>query len=204
MARPQEKMKELYTYEDYLTWDDDVRYELIDGVPYALASPLPVHQLILGELHHQFKNYLKGKPCMVIQAPSDVRLFDNNEKDTVVQPDLYVFCDKSKFKKQAYTGIPELVVEIISPSTSERDKFDKFHKYLRAKIPEYWIVEPDSKTVNVLILDDDRYITNVYNKYDTIMPSRLPGCIIDLSEVFRPVSEFEEIKEESPTKISSL
>ena len=85
---PLPQQNERYTYADYCTWDDSERWELIEGIPYAM-SPAPTigHQRISGRLYRQFANFLDGKPCEVFHAPLDVRLNAADEDDTVVQPD---------------------------------------------------------------------------------------------------------------------
>jgi Uma2 family endonuclease len=170
-----------YTYADYLTWDGDTRYELIDGVPY-LMSPAPgrMHQSISGALFSQLYAFLKGKTCKVFYAPFDVRL-DNN---TVLQPDLLVVCDHAKLDEKGCQGAPDLVVEILSPSTSGRDKLLKFNKYLEAGVREYWIVDPSDKTVTVHLLKDGQYMTRVYGGAGAAPVQVLDGCQIDLQDVF--------------------
>ena len=174
-----------YTYADYLTWDDDVRYELIDGVPYMMASPSTEHQRICSELHGQLWAFLQGKPCRPFTAPIDVRLNINKGDDTVFQPDIMVVCDHSKIDKKSINGAPDFVIEILSPSTSRHDTFIKLNKYLWAGVREYWVVNPDEKTVLAHILKDGDYIVKAYGVEDeTISVSVLNGCIINLKEVF--------------------
>jgi len=91
-------LKKKYTYADYLTWPEDERWEIIDGVPYMLAAPSWQHQAVSRELMVQFGSYLKDKPCEVFAAPFDLRIPCEGEKDedtkNVVQPDIVVICDK--------------------------------------------------------------------------------------------------------------
>jgi Uma2 family endonuclease len=176
--------EEYFTYADYLTWDDEVQYELIDGIAYALAAPTVFHQNILNNLSIQLNSFLKDKKCRLYLSPLDVRLNADTLDDTVVQPDLFVTCDKSKFDDKSYKGAPDLVIEILSPSTALNDKVRKYHKYLLAGVKEYWIVDPDSKSVAVFVLENDRYISNAYEETDKMPSHVLDGCIIDLTEVF--------------------
>ena len=181
MSVPKKNSKnERYTYADYLTWDDDVRYELIDGVAYLLASPSRKHQDISRELLLSIGNHLKGKSCMVYHAPFDVRL----DADTVLQPDLLVVCDKSKLDGKACLGAPDLVIEILSASTVQRDRVSKYHKYLQAGVREYWIVEPEGRVVDVFTLEDGKYIHYAYSDSDVISSHVLEGCDVNLAEVF--------------------
>lgn len=171
-----------YTYEDWLSWDEDVRAEIIDGDLYMMAPPTRQHQGILTELTRQLANFLKGKSCKVYPAPFGVKLFEN--EDTALEPDIVVICDKSKLNEKGCNGAPDLVVEILSPSTGSRDKVLKFNNYLRAGVREYWIVDPDTKTVSVNVLDNSKYTHYAYANADTIPVSVLEGCQITLPDVF--------------------
>ncbi|MCL1822683.1 MAG: Uma2 family endonuclease [Oscillospiraceae bacterium] len=175
-----------YTYADYLTWDDDVRYELIDGVPYMMSSPSRIHQEILGILHVRLFNFLEGKPCRVFISPLDVRLNANKEKsdNSIVQPDLLVVCDKSKVDVQSINGAPDFVIEVLSPSTASYDFIVKLNKYIQAGVREFWIVDPVTETVQVHIIENNNHIINTYEKHETVPVHILDGCIIDLKDVF--------------------
>ena len=173
-----------YTYSDYIKWDDDNRWELIDGVPYMMSAPNRYHQEILGNLHVLFRAYLKGKKCKVYLAPFDVRLNADTLDNTVVQPDLVIVCDHSKLNDAGCKGVPEMVVEILSPSTSRYDRTLKFNTYKKAGIIEYWVIDPESKTLAVHILKDGEYITHAYLDENTIPVHVLEDCLINLSEVF--------------------
>ncbi len=109
MSKPKMDQTKTYTYEDYLTWDESERWELIDGVPYLMASPTPVHQLIIGEFFFQFRGYLDDKPCIPYFSPLDLTFEENEETNTVVQPDLFVMCGEYGRDKRI-VGIPVLVV----------------------------------------------------------------------------------------------
>ena len=173
-----------YTYSDYVTWDDDQRWELIDGVPYMMSSPRIPHQKVLSNLHGQFWNFLKGKPCIVLFAPFDVRLNFDTLDDTVVQPDLLVVCDDSKLDDATGLGAPDMVVEILSPSTASYDKITKFNKYQESGVREYWIIDPDAKTLAVNILKNENYVTHLFSAEDTVPVRVLDGCEINLPDVF--------------------
>ena len=174
-----------YTYADYVTWPEDVRYELIDGVPYMM-SPAPgrAHQRLLVELCRQLATFLKGKTCEVYSAPFDVRLNIDTGDDAVVQPDITVVCDRSKLDDKGCNGAPDMVVEILSKSSLSRDRVLKFNRYLKAGVREYWIVDPDSKTATVNILDNGRYYSTAYDETDNAPVHVLEGCTIDLKDVF--------------------
>jgi Uma2 family endonuclease len=176
-----------YTYADVLGWDEDVRVEIIDGELYAMAPPTRFHQDIIWEMSRQFGNFLQGKPCKGYTAPFGVRLFpqDNQGDGTYVEPDIAVVCDSSKLDNKGCNGAPDLIVEIVSPSTARHDRVVKFRKYLEAGVREYWVVNPEEQTVQAHILDDGRYITKTYDETDDLPVTVLPGCVIALSLVFR-------------------
>ena len=170
-----------YTYEDYLSWPEDERWEIIDGVAHMLAAPNVAHQSISFELCGQIRDYLKGKSCRAFAAPFSVRLDD----DTVVEPDISVICDMSKLDNgKACVGAPDMIVEIMSPSASSREKVVKFNKYLQAGVREYWVVYPDSKSVSVYLLKDGWYVASEYADTDTVPVVVLAGCTIRLPDVF--------------------
>ena len=186
MALPQLIEDECYTYADFLEWDEDFRAELLDGEIVMMAPPLRVHQEILTELLLQIGNYLKGKKCKVFAAPFGVRLFPKKDKsdDTVFQPDIVVVCDPEKLDEAGCNGAPDLVIEIISPSTAKYDRIFKLRKYQQAGVREYWIVDPETKSVQVFILENSRYMAYAYDDTEKAPVSVLKDCIIDLQAVF--------------------
>ena len=186
MALPAENQR--YTYSDYYEWNDGKRWELFEGIPYAM-SPAPTwrHQGIVGNLHMQLAVFLKGKSCKVFPAPIDVRLNADAYDDTVVQPDITVVCDLSKLDdKGSCTGAPTMVIEVLSPSTSKKDRSTKMRLYQKAGVCEYWIVDPDSYTIMVHILENGKYTITAYDDEsdDAIPVHTLAGCVIRLSDVF--------------------
>ena len=119
-----------YTYADYLTWPDDARYELIDGEAFLMApAPLIEHQEVAGDVYHQLRNQLDGKPCRPYIAPVDVRLPRADEADaaidTVVQPDVLVVCDPAKIDRRGVRGAPDWLLEVLSFSTAAHDQIAK-------------------------------------------------------------------------------
>ena len=173
-----------YTYSDYLEWDDDQRWELVDGVPFLMSAPSTRHQKISSNLHGQLFILLKGKPCDVYHAPFDVRLNADTLDNTVVQPDILVICDRVKLDKAGCKGAPDFVIEILSPSTSSRDRHLKFDLYRKVGVREYWVIEPDANIVSAHILNNEDYITRIYGETDIAPISVLDNCSIDLAEVF--------------------
>ena len=191
MSQPLLK-EEYYTYADYFKWDDGKRWELIEGKPYAM-SPAPTwgHQGVQYEIARQLGNFLHGKPCKVFTAPFDVRLNADTGDDTVVQPDIVVICDRSKLIGTGCVGAPDMAVEVLSPSTAYHDTHVKFRLYHNAGVREYWIVNMNTQTVHVYILENGRYYTTSYGNTDVAPVSILEGCEIDLREVFADAGETE-------------
>ena len=183
--------KEYYTYSDYRSWETDVRYELMNGVAYALASPSPKHQRIIGKLYTQFDKHLNGKKCEVFLSPLDVRLNYDTKDDTVVQPDLFIVCDKNKIDNKGCKGVPDLMIEVLSQSNRSWDLLMKYNRYLKAGVPEYWVVDPDARLVHVFILKDENYIAKNYGDDAVITSTILPECKIDMTQVFEPLTLIE-------------
>lgn len=189
MPLPQEGRK--YSFADYLTWPEDERWEIIDGTPYMQAAPTRIHQEILGELFKQIAVYLTGRPCKVYPAPFCVRLpqdheKNENENENIIEPDISIICDKSKLDDKGCIGAPDLIIEIISPSSTKKDKIVKFNKYEKAGVQEYWIVEPDQKFISIFILQDNRRYgrPEIFTEDDKIAISIFQDLIIDLNMVF--------------------
>jgi len=190
LPQPQPQEKE-YSFADYLTWPEDERWEIIDGKAYMHATPSPSHQEIAGGIFAQFYNYLLDKPCKVYPAPFCVRLTKGNEKRNqdikkVVEPDITVVCDKSRIDGKGYNGAPDLIVEVMSPSSVKMDRFIKFNNYEKAGVKEYWIVDPGTKLVDVFTLQKNKRYgrPETYTEEDKIEVSIFSGLIIDLSLVF--------------------
>ncbi len=182
----------LYTYGDYLTWSDGQRYELIAGKVYLMTpAPTRIHQKVSGELFRQTANYLLDKDCEAYDAPFDVRLPAGEEKDedimTVVQPDILVVCDEEKLDEKGCRGAPDLIIEIISSSSGERDRKIKKDLYEKNGVKEYWLIDYKEKTVEIYLLTEGNEYGRpaVYLKKDKIPVGILSGLEINLSYVFR-------------------
>ena len=174
-----------YTYTDYYDWNDGVRRELIEGRPIAMGAPTTVHQDILGNLYVQFWMFLRGKPCRVYLSPFDVRLNADEKDDTVVQPDLLVVCDRTKLSdRKTCKGAPDLIVEVPSPSSASYDCVVKYGQYQKAGVREYWIVDPETRTLRVCLLDDGQYAVTTYGESDVVRVGILPGLTVSMPEVF--------------------
>ncbi|MFN0050140.1 MAG: Uma2 family endonuclease [Cytophagales bacterium] len=138
-----------YTVGDYLNWQLDEMVELIKGKIFKMSpAPRSYHQAISGNIYFELRNKINNKKCKVFDAPFDVYLNGlENESDTVVQPDICIICDRNKVHDKGCIGPPDMIVEIISPSTLKKDVDFKFHLYEENGVNEYWIVMPEYKQV---------------------------------------------------------
>ncbi len=191
MVLAAKKQPKKFTYSDYLSWNDEERWEIINGKAYNMTpAPARNHQSISVELLFQIKTQLKGKKCEVYHAPFDVRLPLGSEKEeeieNIVQPDISVICDPVKLDEKGCLGAPDLIIEIISPSTYRKDRMEKFFLYEQVGVKEYWLVSPGDKIVEVFILGTDGKYgrPDIYGENDTIQLKALKDKKIDLSSVF--------------------
>lgn len=146
--------------DNNLAYQREQREELIGGRVVAM-SPSPVwnHVSIAGNIYTLFSNHLKGKKCRAIPDGFDLHLTEDN----VFIPDMMVVCDRDKIRKAGVFGAPDLVVEVLSISTARNDRWFKKNVYETAGVPEYWIVDPKAKTIEVYLLAGGRYaLDNVY------------------------------------------
>ena len=182
--------QERFTFADALTWSEDERIEIINGEAFMMATPSRIHQEISGELFRQLANFLEGKKCKVYPAPFGVRLFEQNEDspedvNTVVEPDISVVCDRNKLDDHGCKGAPDMLIEILSPSSLRHDRLVKLNLYQRAGVREYWIVDPENRAVQVLTLTDGLLLPHEdYGQDDIAKVNVLEGCFIELSKVF--------------------
>ncbi len=183
------------SFQDYLSWTDDERWEVIDGHPYRMSAPSTEHQILCTDLCVILALHFKGKPCRVITSPLDVKLSDYD----VVQPDLVVVCDRSQITKGHIEGAPTLAVEILSPSSVRHDKVRKARLYAAAGVQEYWILQPYPAMVEVLSLDGPTFrLHGAYTDQEILTSSVFPDLTINLSELF-PYQEVDEVREGVPT-----
>lgn len=191
MADPLKQIEKNWSYAQYLTWDDNNRWEIINGTVYNM-SPAPgrFHQHYIGNIFAQFHQQLKGKPCQAFVSPFDVRFAekpDDGDEDiiNVVQPDIIIVCDQSKLDNRGCKGAPDLVVEVLSPSTMKRDRKEKFELYRKFGVKEYWLVYPGENTIEVFTLNNGSYGESVlYDENDTVTVSVAGGFNVVVKEVF--------------------
>lgn len=167
MAPALQPQPETITLEQYETLPDDRRAEVFDGVVYDMSSPSQIHQMLSMELSNILYNYIKNKKgfCHVFSAPFDVKLSDNPL--TIVQPDIMVICDKDKLDGKRCNGAPDFIIEIVSPANPSDDYIRKLYYYQNAAVREYWIVDPQRKTVTVNYFEGN--IVTVQYPFDSII-----------------------------------
>lgn len=180
----------VYSYRDYKSWSSEDKWELIEGVPFAMTpAPSTKHQRISSNLHLIIGNYLKGKDCMVFYSPYDVLLQEKDEPEdmvkTVVQPDLLVICDKSKIKEKHCLGAPDWIIEIVSQSTVSLDYVKKLSLYEKHQVREYWIIDPNDQQVMVYELGENGYEKPVIYKANDLILVGIFELFINLQEVFQ-------------------
>lgn len=196
--RPALRDNDKHTYADYLSWPDDVRYELIDGRAYAMApAPSLEHQDVAGEIYRQLGNALAGQLCRPFIAPLDVRLPKPGQADegveTVVQPDVLLVCDPAKLDRRGVRGAPDLVVEVLLPASAGHDQVRKRRIYEQAGVREFWLVHPLDRIVTIYRLADGEYgKPDVFELAGATPVGVLPGVAIAWDELVQrlPVPEY--------------
>ncbi len=190
MGLPQRDL-ERHTYADYLTWPDAMRYELIDGLAYAMGpAPVRRHQEVAGEVFRQIADALEGSPCRPYIAPFDVRLPRVDEVDdavdTVVQPDISVICDKIKLDERGCRGAPDWVIEVLSPRSASHDQIVKRALYELVGVREFWLVHPVDNIVTIYLLENGAYGKPALQELvGTTAATILPQVLIDWGRVLR-------------------
>jgi Uma2 family endonuclease len=176
--------KTRHTYEDYLNTPDDKRYELIDGELIMTPSPISYHQWISKNIAYEIERFARETGSgMLFCAPCDVFLDNEN----VLQPDL-LFISKERagvIGRKNIQGAPDLVVEILSEFTADYDLTKKKRLYAKFGVREYWIVDPDGKTVEIHSLKNGAFVLdNTFSENDDLVSPLFPCLRIRLSTVF--------------------
>lgn len=172
-----------YTAEDYWNLPDGVRAELIDGQLYDMAPPSWIHQKIVSGLVWKLRDYVEGHggPCQVVSSPVAVNLDANDE--TWVEPDVIVVCDPAKVSERGCEGAPDLVIEVVSPSSISRDYFIKAGKYRQAGVREYWIVDPDTRKTTVYRYGPESPVLSVFSFDDSTPVGIFDGLEVAVADL---------------------
>ena len=172
--------KETHTIDYIESLPEGTRAELVDGIVYDLAAPSGTHQAILMNLATDIMNYIRRRhgDCMVFPAPYAVYL--NNDAYTYLEPDISVICDKNKLDEQGCKGAPDWIIEIVSPSSKWMDYMIKLAKYQSSGVREYWIVDPQKRTLRTF--DFERNETEDYPFDDLVFSSVFPEFRVKLSD----------------------
>lgn len=170
-----------FTADDIEQLPEDVRAELIDGQIFFMASPTTTHQRLLSRLSFELQLHIRtrGGHCEVFVSPFSVRLAD--ESKNYLEPDLVVICDPDKIKEDGCHGAPDLIIEIISPSTGKRDYGLKMLKYRTAGVKEYWIVDPLKQIVMTYWFEDESQ-NSLYGFQDEIEFHLFPELKVKLAD----------------------
>lgn len=173
-----------YTLKDYEAIPDEYRVELIDGVIYDLNTPTTIHQQLAFEISIRLREHIRQNKglCMVLPSPVSVQLDEDDR--TMMQPDGVICCDRDKILRSHVYGAPDMVIEILSPSTRKKDMGLKLKKYITARVREYWMVDPDKKKVVVYDLEHNE-LPAIYGFEDQVPVNIFAGkCRIDFSEIY--------------------
>jgi Uma2 family endonuclease len=176
-----------FTYEDYALLPEDRRYEVVDGELFLTPAPTTLHQLAKRRLVQILVDFGEGTGLgSILDAPYDVVL----SRYDVVQPDaLFVMASrKSIIGEKNIHGAPDLVVEVLSPSTETRDRTAKAKRYATFGVREMWLVDPDGKTIEVLVNSPEGFRREaLYGEADTARSAILTGLEFPVAPVFRPI-----------------
>lgn len=176
--------KQKYTYDDYIRLDDDNRYEVVEGELLLTPSPGFKHQDVVRRLASLLSVWIEGQNLgVVITAPFDVVL----ARDTVLQPDIVYLARENyhRLTNACLQGAPDLVIEVISPSTIRRDRIRKSRLYLKHSVKEYWLVDPEGGTVEIFTNTPEGWrLAGTYSQEEILNSPLLPGLAIDLTAVF--------------------
>ncbi len=175
-----------FTYNDYLNWLEDERWEVIDGEAYNMSpAPKVKHQRIVSLLDRKLSEKVEDKGCSLFIAPTDVVLDEYN----IVQPDVFVVCEKNRITEDNIQGAPDLIIEVVSPSTELKDRREKKILYERSGVKEYIIVFPEREYVERYCLKDNVYTPPEIFNWDEVMKLCFFDIELNLWEIFEREKE---------------
>jgi Uma2 family endonuclease len=196
VTKQQDKVKEqTQPYEPSNTGNPscpilEERFEIINGIRYDfLSSPTVLHQVLVTELAFSIRQTCHREGIIVV-APMDVHLDENN----IVQPDVIFISNETAHivKNRKIYGAPDLVAEVLSPSTSANDKSRKKMQYERFGVKEYWIVDPHHHTIDQFVLVQEKlHLHATYVLGDILLSNQFPCISIDLALLFESIKRFE-------------
>ncbi|GAN34636.1 MAG: Uma2 family endonuclease [Candidatus Brocadia sp. AMX2] len=177
------KSDQKYTWDDYLTWPEHERWEIIDGVAYNMTpAPSVRHQIVAGKFFSRLEQKLANKTCKPFIVPVDVILSEYN----IVQPDVFVVCDKNKIAEANIKGSPDLVVEVLSPATALMDLREKKRLYEKFAVKEYIVIDPLEEYVERFCLGADGTYNKgeVFGSQEVLQFKSVEGTEVNLWEIF--------------------
>ena len=178
------------TLDDYYALSDDIRTELIDGEFYDMSSPTNPHQIITQKIWKCFDDFIEKNngDCLAIISPFDVRI--KNDNYNIVQPDVMIICDKEKITKKRAEGAPDLIVEVVSPSSLALDRIRKLNLYLDSGVREYWIVDPINDEILIYRFEDS--VVPVRYSFKDKVPVGIyeDKCIVDFKPIMKLVDKW--------------
>ena len=178
----------LLTYEDIEHFPNDgYRYEVVNGELHVTAAPDPSHQNFVGILYLLLAPHVRQQRLgRVYLAPFDVRLGTD-----LVQPDLvFIRRDRlDRFEKGVFVGPPDLVVEVLSPSTRSYDETVKAERYAEAGVPEYWLPNPFARTFRILVLRDGAYEPLAPDEHGHFHSTVIPDLVVDPLALFADLDD---------------
>ncbi|GHU70595.1 hypothetical protein AGMMS49992_03200 [Clostridia bacterium] len=187
--------------EQFENLPEGTRAELIGGKIIMMSSLTIPHQLAAGAIFLQFGIYLEGNTCEVLYN-MDVQM--EEDCPDVVRPDITIVCDPAKTQNpRRIYGVPDLIVEVLSPSNPGNDFLLKMNKYLLAGVREYWVVDTERRIVHVYILTNKQFVSTVYGANQSIKVSIFDDCTVDLSRVFPPEEAIPDTEDAATAQLPS-
>jgi Uma2 family endonuclease len=174
------------TYEEFIERYEfsDERLEYIDGKVYAMGSPAHSHQKTVMNISNKLYNYFLNKKCKPYASPYDVH-FEKSDNKTCVQPDIFVMCDEENVRDDKYYGVPDLVVEVLSPSSITKDTMAKLNLYWREGVSEYLLVDAKKKQISYWYFKEKEFVKfKIFIINDIFVSNIFDGLTLKLVEVF--------------------
>ncbi len=185
------------TFAEVRSWDDETRWELLDGHAYAMSSPSVMHQGVVLALALRLSPQFQGGQCRLYVAPLDVKLSEHD----MVQPDLMVVCQPEQVKGGYIDGAPRLIVEVLSPSTQRHDRIRKLDLYGKFGVNECWLVTPHPFMLEVYTNQEGVFArVGAASENGTFRSQAFPELKLDLAELFAnlPLPPADDVHEPTP------